>query len=319
MDAVDSRRGFEPMSIAGGGDARALAAGLKREPTGIGLCALAALALHAAIASPERIPAIYDAAAKGWFGKDVKAPAIRTGPVKAAPISPEFWAALWSLLDQPRGTLDAGGITQRTAALSGLVSPTLQARLADAPLEYPGVRSAVAQGYPARFGLEALAACPDGSLGRAFHKLIVDNGFDLEVLDREALGLAHLPPTAAYVNARILQCHDLWHIVAGYETTGLHEVAISAFQMAQFGHHYSAVFLAMVLTRVAFEQPQGAALMLDTILGAWVHGRESPPLLGVRWEGLWDRPVDAVRTELGQTPFASPWPANLFEQMVSAA
>ena len=95
MTAADQRRGFEAMAAAGGGDARALAAGLKRESTGIGLRALSALVMHAAIAAPERIPATYDAAAKGWFGKDVNAAAIRPNPVKGAPISPAFWGALW--------------------------------------------------------------------------------------------------------------------------------------------------------------------------------------------------------------------------------
>lgn len=127
---------------------------------------------------------------------------------------------------------------------------------------------------------------------------MVDNGFDLEVLDRGALGLAELPPPLDYLNVRILQCHDIWHAVAGYETTGLHEVAISGFQMGQFGHLYSSLFLGVVLTKVAFTQPfEGFGFLLDTILSAYRHGRESPPLLGVDWESIWDRPVDAIRVE----------------------
>ena len=191
------------------------------------------------------------------------------------------------------------------------------ARLA---LAYPGVPAAVAQGYPKRFGLGTLARCPAGSLGGQFHALIVDNGFDLEVLDREALGLGKLPAPLDYLNARAsLQCHDLWHIVGGYRTTALHEVAISAFQLAQFGHHYSAMFLGMVLTRIAFERPEGGAIILPIILGAWAHGRRTPPLLGVNWEAVWDGPLDQVRQKLGVTPYASPFPADLFEQLSVAA
>jgi ubiquinone biosynthesis protein Coq4 len=152
-----------------------------------------------------------------------------------------------------------------------------------------------------------------------FHDLIVDNGFDLEVLDREALGLDKLPAPLDYLNARILQCHDLWHIVAGYRTTALHEVAISAFQLAQFGHSYSAMFLGMVLTRIAFERPEGGPMMLQTILSAWTHGRRTPPLMGVRWERVWDKPVANVRRELGVTAYVSPFPADIFEQLQVAA
>jgi ubiquinone biosynthesis protein Coq4 len=79
------------------------------------------------------------------------------------------------------------------------------------------------------------------------------------------------------------------------------------------------MFLGMVLTRVAFERPEGGALMLQTILTAWTHGRRTPPLLGVNWEAVWDQPLDQVRRRLGVTPYVSPFPADLFEQLSVAA
>ena len=102
-------------------------------------------------------------------------------------------------------------------------------------LRYPGVAEAAAGGIPPRFTLEELAACPRDSLGGSMHAFVVDNGFDLEVLDRDSLGLQELPPPLDYLNVRILQCHDIWHLVAGHATSGLHEVSVSGFQMAQFG------------------------------------------------------------------------------------
>jgi ubiquinone biosynthesis protein Coq4 len=168
---------------------------------------------------------------------------------------------------------------------------------------------------PARFNLDALARFPEGSLAADLRAMLVANDFEPEPLSREDLGLAKLPPPHDYLNARILQCHDLWHLVAGYRTTALHEVAISGFQLAQFGHHYSAVFLAMLMTRVAFEQPEGGSILLETILSAWRHGRRSPPLLPVKWETHWARPLAEVRAQLKIEPFASPYPADLFEQL----
>jgi ubiquinone biosynthesis protein Coq4 len=319
MIEADARRRFEAMATSAGGDARALAAGLRRETTAIGLKALAALLVHAAVSTPERLAQIYDAASEGWRGKKVMArPMAQRGP-RPEPIPEAFWTGFWALLETPRGTLGAGGVTQRTAELAALAGPGLRDRLAAVALTYPGVADAARQGYPRRFELSELARCPPDSLGGDFHRLIVENGFDLEVLDREDLGLAGLPPPLDYLNARILQCHDLWHISAGYRTTGLHEVAISGFQLGQFGHAYSALFLATVLTRGAFERTQAAPVLLDTILGGWTHGRESPPLLGVNWEALWDRPVEAIRADLGLTPYVSSWPADMFEQMSAAA
>jgi ubiquinone biosynthesis protein Coq4 len=322
MSENQERAGFEALAQAGADEnaARGLGARLKAIPQPNDLKALAALWIHGAAAAPESIPGIYDAAAEGYLGEPLGARPVATDTTQPPePIPAAFWTGLWELLQEPRAGLEAVNLTTKTAALAGLVSPRIQARVGKAALAWPGVPAAVAQGYPAKFRLETLARCPADSLGGQFHALIVDNGFELEVLDRQALGLDKLPAPLDYLNARILQCHDLWHIVGGYRTTALHEVAISAFQLAQFGHHYSAMFLGMALTRIAFERPEGGAIMLPVILSAWAHGRRTPPLLGVNWESVWDQPLDQVRQRLGVTPYVSPFPADLFEQLSVAA
>ncbi len=324
MNTDRERAGFEALTQAGSDPdaAKVLGGRLRTNPQPADLKALAALWLHGAAAAPESIPTIYDAVAEGYLGQPIGAKPILTDTEAGAHpevIPTAFWLGLWGLLDEPRTGLEAVSLTTKTAALAGLVSPRLQARVGKGSLAYPGVPAAVAQGYPHKFSLEVLARCPAGSLGAQFHTLVVENGFDLEVLDRDALGLDKLPAPLDYLNARILQCHDLWHIVAGYETTALHEVAISAFQLGQFGHHYSSMFLGMVLSRIAFERPEGGAIMLPVILSAWAHARRTPPLLGVNWEALWDKPLSVVRSRLGVEPYVSPFPANLFEQLSVAA
>ena len=317
MSLAKTRTTFEALTVRADGDPRRLAECLRRQMTPDGLQSLAALWMSVAIAEPEHLAEVYDRSAEGWRGEVVKVPAIKRDAAEPEHVPPAFWTAFWALLDTPQGTLGAGGVTQRTAGLLAFVSPALRDRVARSALDFPGCAEAASQGYPAKFTMASLAACPRASLGGEFHSLIVDNGFDLEVLDRDALGLADLPPPLDYLNARILQCHDLWHLAAGYRTTGLHEVAISGFQLGQFGHQYSAMFLAMVLARISFDRPEAAPLLLDTILSAWVHGRESPPLLGVAWEAIWDQPMEAVRAELGLNPYQSPWPADLFEQLAA--
>jgi ubiquinone biosynthesis protein Coq4 len=319
MRATD-RRAFEPLTQVPGdrAGARARAAAFKARGEAADLEALAAMWLNAAAAAPGRLAAVYDGTTEGWQGRAPAAPEIPLAEAAPEPIPQGFWQAYWALLAESPLSLGAGGVTVRTAELLGHLAPGMSPRVGAASLAYPGCAAAVAQGYPHRFTLEALARCPKGSLGGEFHDLIVDNGFDLEVLDRDAMGLSAAPPPHNYLNARILQCHDLWHLAAGYRTTGLHEVAISGFQAGQFGHHYSAMFLGVVLSRVAFERPEGAQIFLDTVTSAWTHGRESPPLLGVDWEAIWDQPVDAVRARLGLTAYVSPWPADLFEQLVAA-
>ena len=304
---------FETIVQSGEGDPAALARAAK---TGDMKAAadLAALLTRAGWVEPDTILDVYDAAAAGWFGDDHR-PVDLTRGMGAA--SPELWPHFWEFIDDMVKT-DPGTFTMRTAALGKYVDEGFEMRAGKASLSYPGVPAAVAQGWPEKFTLAELAECPDGSLGNEFHRQIVDNNFDLEVLDRDALGLSLKPPPLDYLNVRILQCHDLWHIVGGYHTTALHEVGISAFQLSQFGHNYSAQFLAYITAKAALKRPEGLALLLEITLGAWRHGRSSPQLLGVDWPGVWKESTDTVRSRLGVAPYVSPVPPDLVEQLERA-
>jgi ubiquinone biosynthesis protein Coq4 len=282
---------------------------------------LAAAFAHAGFAAPERIAEIYDAAALGWYGKPIAASPMLYEVEAPHAIPSQLWTQFWAIMNDPDTGRDAKDITVRSAALGGTYGPDFIARVARVARTYPDVARIEGAAYPPKITLEALAACPPGSMGRQFHDLIVDNKFDLEVLDREELGLHLLPKPLDYLNARILQCHDLWHIIADYHTTALHEIGISAFQMAQFGHSYSSMFLAVVATRSALTpigpMGDGFTLLMDVILSAWVHGRESGPLIAVPWEDVWDQPVDTLRARYNVAPYQSPYPADLVEQFMA--
>jgi ubiquinone biosynthesis protein Coq4 len=269
---------------------------------------------HAAFAAPWRLREILD----GFANRRRTAAEAELAPgavpcLPALPVPDALFDALWAIVDGAGGGRSALEFTQATAALGGQLDPGFQAAQLAVSRDWPGVAEAAAQGWPEPFTLDQLAAAPQGSLAATFHDLIVDNGFDLEVLDRGALSLRDLPAPLDYLNARILQVHDLWHLVGGYRTTGLHEIAISAFQLAQFGHAYSGFVLAVTLASASAD-PTRYAVLSGVIAAAWRHGRLTPPLLGVDWPALWDRPVEAVRQALGVEAFQSPWPADLFER-----
>lgn len=283
----------------GGADAaRAIALGLVR----------------AAFVRPSLILPVYDAVSAGWAGT-----AGHRAPGAAEAAGPfampgEQWRRFWAAVDL--GASDgAKGITLAVTHTLGASDPALEDRAAEAAFDFAGVRQAAGRSLRAPYDVATLKNCPEGSLGERFYRLIVDNGFDVEVLNREELALTALPPVLRYTNTRILQTHDLWHLVAGYDTTVLHEIGISAFQLAQFGHLYSAAFLGTVATITAQAEPVAAQIYFATVAAAWAHGRATPPLMAIEWEHLWDRPIDAIRSDYGIAPFASPYPANLIEQV----
>jgi len=280
---------------------------------------IAARLAHVAFLAPDRVAETWDALTLGWEGRPVEAPVVPTFDRKPEPASEKMWSAFWDIAqDAVDGKLDALLITQRTAALGAYVNPTFLPRSAEAALTYPGIAGLENAELPDLVKMEDLAACPPGSLGREFHDLIIDNKFDLEVLDRDAIGLSQLPAPLAYLNTRILQAHDLWHIVAGYETTGLHEVALSAFQMAQFGHVYSAQFLAVTAGISSLGLGAGWTVLMTSCATAWRHGRETPPMMLIDWESEWTKSADVLRETYGVKSYERPYVADLMEQMRAA-
>lgn len=264
-----------------------------------------------AFCAPSSITATLDAICYPWLGQSYPPASTDTDSLT---LNDSFWQAFEAAVVGADAGYDAGSITATVAALGGAV-PTEFGELAEAAARsHPGAANAEQRSAPPLLTLSALAQQPEGSLARALHAMLVDNGFDPEVLDREAIGLAELPPALRYLNTRILQMHDVWHLVAGYQTTSLHEIAISAFQLAQFGHNYSAMFLATVAAISHRSSPEGFGVLLHAISEAWLHGRAAPPLMAVEWEAVWGCSIDSVRADLGLSPFESLLPADLLEQ-----
>lgn len=286
-----------------------------RKPTQADRVKLAAALAHTAFLAPDETGVIYDALAEGWRGSPVKAEPIATLDRAPEPPADGLWDAYWSVVeDAAAGKLDAIAITVRTVELGGMSPEKTVERVAEMSYLYPGIAESVSAEMPRMVTMETLNATPEGSLGQEFRSVIVDNEFDLEVLDRNAIGLAALPHPLDYLNTRILQAHDLWHITAGYETTSLHEIALSAFQMSQFGHNYSAQFLSVVASVGSQAPGYGYQILMDSITSAWVHGRETPPLMAVDWEAEWHKPVAQVRTEQGISAYNRPYRADIFER-----
>ncbi|MEL6826789.1 MAG: Coq4 family protein [Pseudomonadota bacterium] len=281
---------------------------------------LAAHLAHAAFLAPDRVAETYDAVSEVWSGAPIGVAPIETLAQAPEPTPPDLWDQFWGVVeDAADGKLDALSITERTAALGGAMPDAFVARVAAMSHTYPGVTEAAGADMPGKIQLDTLAEQPKGSIGAEFHQLIVENKFDLEVLDRSEIGLAALPAPLAYLNTRILQAHDLWHITAGYETTALHEIALSAFQMAQFGHNYSAQFLAVVAAVGAISPAAGYKVLMDTVTTSWIHGRQTYPMMLIPWEQVWYKSADEIRAQFEISEYQRPYRADLIERTAPIA
>jgi ubiquinone biosynthesis protein Coq4 len=259
---------------------------------------------------PHETIAVYDQLAARWLdgafmtfggmpvGDDVLA---RVSAPAALPV--ELPGLLWALAEDG---IDGATVTQRIAAFGAAYDSEHREKCARAMALHAGWQELTGKTPMPRTKLDDVAACVPGTLGYAFHRLIVDNGFDIEVLDPDSVVGYH--PVIDPTSRRILQTHEIWHLVAGYSTSALHEVAISGFQLAQFGHGYSRDFLATSFTATTVTIPVLAPVVLQATLEGWRHGRRTPPMMLVDWHTLWDEPLDGIRTRHGVEPFVSMLP-----------
>lgn len=272
--------------------------------------------IWAAFAAPAGIPFVFEAIANAQLGLPISPTGCN---VPSTSLPEEFWRAFVSTVEGPEGGYDATSITLAVAGLGGALNPDYSGFSEAAAIAHPGADSPTEKAVPPLLALKTLEVLPKGSLGRDLYSMWVDNGFDPEVLDRQAIGLDQVSPALRYLNTRILQMHDVWHLVGGYQTTSLHEIAISSFQLVQFGHNYSAMFLATGSTMSHIRTPQGFGLLMQNLAEAWRHGREMPSFMAVEWEDHWHKDIDTVRSDLGITAFKGSFPPDLLEQLAAGA
>lgn len=278
------------------------------------LCAVMA---WVAYSCPEATTPVCDNIASAWLGRG-PTPEIPTG-LPEAPLEDSFWKAFWAVVDGHDEGYDALTITVAVASLASALHPRM-GELSDLNAHHhAGAADAIKNPIPGHTDIEALSKCPQGSLGQSLYRMIVDNGYDPEVLDRDAIALSQLPHALHYLNARILQMHDVWHLVAGYETTSSNEIAISAFQLAQFGHNYSSMFLAAVMAISTFKEPRGFTILMQIINEAWQHGRETPVMMNIEWEQEWNNSLESIRKAHKIPTYKSVFPADLLESIESAS
>lgn len=283
----------------------------------------AALMAHAAFVDPRAVPAVFDTLARAILDSPPAAraevlasglPFLAEGSPAARPLPRALWEAFWAIAGaMPAGPVDPLAFTASVVALGTHYDADMLARTEAALLDWPCVPELLAA-PEVRMRTADLAGRPPESLGSRLLAMLEAQGYDLEVIDADTVVLPGPYPAQNRTNRRILQLHDIWHLVAGYGFTGAGEVAISGFQLAQFGQNYSTRFLATVATLLAFHAPPVAEPMLRIMLEGWRHGRETPALLALPWHALLDEEIPALRTQLGVRPFESPT-ARLFEEM----
>jgi ubiquinone biosynthesis protein COQ4 len=145
-----------------------------------------------------------------------------------------------------------------------------------------------------RVDLAELSTLPEGTLGRTFAEHMRANGLDPKSLPTLPAG-----DDLAFVRAHLYETHDVWHAVTGFATDVAGELGLQAFYAAQAPGGLPMALLAMGFLNTVLYEMGDRERRMTAITRGWEMGRRAKPLFGVRWDEVWDRPIDEVRATLG--------------------
>lgn len=115
------------------------------------------------------------------------------------------------------------------------------------------------------------------------------------------------PPETEYAKQRYRETHDLRHVLTGLGVSDVEEVLLQAFQFVQLPQVLSLGIVVLGGLKFALLDGQWRRLLRD-LPRAVRSARRARFLSNVRFEELWERPLEEVRAELGLEPIGAAYP-----------
>jgi ubiquinone biosynthesis protein COQ4 len=150
---------------------------------------------------------------------------------------------------------------------------------------------------------EALAALPEGSIGRTYFDFIHAEGLSADGLvssSHEAPRFEKIGQDQRWLGDRLRDIHDLQHVMTGYGRDTLGELCLLSFMTTQVPSRGIDFIIFVGRTKGQKEQP---GLNLKELIGEGQQiGEEADWMLFTRWEDRLHEPLETVRAELGFKP-----------------
>jgi len=212
-----------------------------------------------------------------------------------------------SLLETLKGFVHFAENPGNTASVfelqKGLADNPISMRCVEYMMSQPEVRALAEEMYqPMRPSLNELVKYDAGSLAHQYAKSLLDAGFDPDFFE-----VIEIKGPGTYLDLRARQTHDIWHVMTGFGTDLGGELGLQAFQLSQI---YTPLSILLMSSGLLHGVSLGADLepLLHAIQEGFRIGKTKTPLLSVKWEEHWEKPVALLRDELGlesanYTPF----------------
>ncbi len=151
--------------------------------------------------------------------------------------------------------------------------------------------------------LDQLATLPEGSFGHEFARWMRHHGFTPGLMERESTAS---DPDLAYLGKRLMQVHDFWHVLTGYNRDPIGELGVLAFSFAQSGSYGIGFILAMVVWQSSRERWRTERRLWSPVIPyiwrGFRVGRRAQRLPPLILEELFPLPLASVRALLQIQP-----------------
>ena len=223
-----------------------------------------------------------------------------TSIVRASPRR-NYPRALKAIARLARNTTDTTQVFEIIHALAGDNLQRTYRRMVADPVGAELIRSR-SHLKPLLMDRTGLAQLPEGSLGRAYLAFMVEGELTADGLEaaqddarvNDPPAEVDPDPELEYVAERLVEQHDLWHVLTGYGRDATGELANLWFSYGQF-RQLGMGFIAFM---GSLDGPPTRRFW-RFMHRAHMRGRRARNLVACRIEDLLDAPLDRVRQELG--------------------
>ncbi|MBF2097232.1 MAG: ubiquinone biosynthesis protein [Gloeomargaritaceae cyanobacterium C42_A2020_066] len=153
---------------------------------------------------------------------------------------------------------------------------------------------------PPTHDLDKLLSLPSDSLGYIYAAQMKKSGYNPNLHE----GMT-VDSDAHYVEIRLSQTHDIWHIVTGFDTTIASEFGLQAFYLAQFPYPLATMLIANALIFTTLKTPEMLPQLLEAIAQGFKLGKTAKPLFAQKWEEEWSKPLSQWQADLNIQPIPS--------------
>jgi ubiquinone biosynthesis protein COQ4 len=150
---------------------------------------------------------------------------------------------------------------------------------------------------PPAHNLDELFDLPSDSLGHIYATHMKKHGFDPDLYSH-----VEINSDASYIEARLSQTHDIWHVVTGFDVSPVGEIGLQAFHLPQFPYPLATMLIANALVSSTLLAPQELPNLTQAIAQGLEMGRVAKSLFAQKWEEGWDKPLSQWQAELNIQP-----------------